>query len=801
MSILHFFGLIAMLSLLSACGSSNGGGSDPVTGTAETVSKTITGSTAAAGVLCNADVEVATLDGTVLFRGKSNQYSSLTDSTDYNATAARLLPFAQRQAGRFSVRHTFLVQNVPAEASMLLVTVRGGHDIDPDGDGFVVQGADRNFEGPLYAYAAFGDLVEGNVSVNLLSSAAAVAAAERHLYVPSTIRRILDGAAAVMFSGDPRGGPVSYATLTRFNPAVVENNTSADFSFLADADGYRTLSGGLYASALYEGNRTGQLQDSDGEGLLDAFEGLIGTDAGKADTDGDGVNDYAEVWAGTDPLDISSTAGDLLYAYQWHLHNSGQPSGAVYGGVPGEDLRIPDNIPTYRGSGRVVVGVVDSGIESGHPDLKNMLDISLSYNYRTHTKDPIPMESDIGYHGTACAGIIGAQGYNGGGVRGVAPMTRLAGFNVFSSGRVSDFTDAFGRSDIDIFSNSWGPVSSASLTDWGFEFESALQDGAVNGRDGKGAIYVFAAGNDRRDAHEGYANTSSLHNSKYAITVSSVNADGTLSSYSNTGANVLVAGTGGEYGFDSPAVVTTDLTGVEIGRDTYYGHDGSIIGDSSLDGNNPDGNYTRFMNGTSAACPSIAGVCALILQANPELTRRDVRYILARTARRNDVADGNWSSNGAGLHINAKYGFGIADAAAAVTMAQGFPGLGDERVTSQYTDTARVDIPDGDANGTERSIEIPEAITAEHVDVWVTVDHSHIDDLRIVLISPAGTESVLAVGGENYIYPLESYTDWRFSTVRCLDENSQGSWRLKVMDVVPGRSGSLENWRIQVSGH
>ena len=433
----------------------------------------------------------------------------------------------------------------------------------------------------------------------------------------------------------------------------------------------------------------------------------------------------------------------------------------------------------------------------------NNLDISLSYNYGTGTKDPTPTSGSSGFHGTACAGIVGAQGYNSGGVRGVAPMTRLSGLNIFATSSTWSIEDALDRSGIDIFSNSWGPVSSSYLTDWGEGITGALADGAVYGRDGKGAVYVFAAGNDRTSTHEGYANTSNLQNSKYVITVSSVNAFGKLSSYSNTGANILVAGTGGEYGITYPAVVTTDLTGVGVGDDTLYDLDGNPIANSSLGGDNPDGNYTRFMNGTSAACPSVSGIVALMLQVNPELTRRDVKHILAYTARKNDTGDSGWSLNGAGLHINDKYGFGFADAGAAVAMSENFPSLGTEIVTPLYSDvlTNPVMIPDGNVTGVTRSIDINESVTVENVDVWVNTEHPYIDDLRIVLISPDGTQSVLAVGGENFIPRWESYDDWRFSTVRCMGENSHGTWQLKVIDTKTGNDGSLIDWRIQISGH
>ena len=80
---------------------------------------------------------------------------------------------------------------------------------------------------------------------------------------------------------------------------------------------------------------------------------------------------------------------------------------------------------------------------------------------------------------------------------------------------------------------------------------------------------------------------------------------------------------------------------------------------SSTDGFNRNGsgddisntNYTQCMNGTSAASPNAAGVVALMLQANPSLSWRDVRRILATTARRLDMHM-EWFQNGAGRWVN-----------------------------------------------------------------------------------------------------------------------------------------------------
>ena len=100
----------------------------------------------------------------------------------------------------------------------------------------------------------------------------------------------------------------------------------------------------------------------------------------------------------------------------------------------------------------------------------------------------------------------------------------------------------------------------------------------------------------------------------------------------------------------------------------------------------------------------VSGVAALVLQANPNLTWRDVRAILAGTARKNDPTDGGWSTNNAGYHINDNYGFGVVDASAAVTAAKTWTHLPAEKT---------YDGPDTDARAsTSRTTTRPASATA-----------------------------------------------------------------------------------------
>ena len=124
-------------------------------------------------------------------------------------------------------------------------------------------------------------------------------------------------------------------------------------------------------------------------------------------------------------------------------------------------------------------------------------------------------------------------------------------------------------------------------------------------------------------------------NYRGVMAVAAVNDQGVQSSYSESGANLWVAAPGGEF------CVSTSMPSprqIVPGFGPQYGN-GVTTGDCTTPttGNPNPEDYTKCMNGTSSATPDVAGVVALMLAANPNLTWRDVRIILAETARKNDA--------------------------------------------------------------------------------------------------------------------------------------------------------------------
>ena len=474
---------------------------------------------------------------------------------------------------------------------------------------------------------------------------------------------------------------------------------------------------------------------------------------------------------------------DPLFSQQWHLQNTGQQAG-----TSGEDARVTTAWDSVKGTG-VVIGVVDDGLQYTHPDLAPAYRADLSYDFNGNDADPLPSTGDD--HGTAAAGVAAARGNNGIGVSGAAPGASLAGIRLISA-VTTDQQEANGLTykpqDIDIYSNSWGPNDDgATLEGPGSLTRAAMGNAVQTGRGGLGSIYVWAAGNglDANDNsnYDGYAN------SRYTIAVAAVDNSGKQSWYSEPGANILVTApsSGGTTTTAGAGITTTDRTGA----------DGYNVSASASPGNLSDRNYTNDFGGTSSATPLVSGVVALMLEANPNLSWRDVQHVLANSARRNDPTDAGWSQNGAGTWVNHKYGFGVVDATAAVNLAKTWTNVGAEVSATSGVITVGQAIPDNNLTGITSSFTMGADIRVESVEIVFSATHASRGNLQVVLTSPSGTQSVLA---EKHADTGDNYSGWTFSTVRDRGESSRGTWTLTVSDRTAGTSGTFGSWAMNVYG-
>ena len=486
--------------------------------------------------------------------------------------------------------------------------------------------------------------------------------------------------------------------------------------------------------------------------------------------------------------------------HQWHLKNTG-----AGGGILGVDVNVTTAWDTVKGTG-VRIGIVDDGLDLSHPDLAAHADSINSFDFRDGDADPSPGPGDD--HGTAVAGVAAAIGNNGIGVSGSAPEATLVGLRLVEPGWPIDAAHIAAavshRNDIiQIKNNSWGPPDGIPnapedppppLLIEGPEgpVRQALQDAIDNGRGGKGTLFFWAGGNGR--AYGDHSNFDGYANSIYTMAIAAVGDDGIQSDYSEEGANILVAAP--SYSSGRQGISTVDRAG-----NAGYNPDPQLLTDYV------DPDYTNTFGGTSAAAPLVAGIGALLLETNPDLTWRDVKEILIRTAVKNDPADTDWDTNptlagvqnnGAGFHFNHKYGAGLINAAAAVTLAQSWPLLPPMDSKPKINAVAAA-IPDNSAAGLTRTFlfTAAESLRVESVTVQVDITHPRRDQIEVELTSPSGTVSRLGVRRPN---DTESNLLWTFSSVRHWGEGSVGVWSLAVRDRVAGTTGTLNSATLTLYG-
>ena len=565
---------------------------------------------------------------------------------------------------------------------------------------------------------------------------------------------------------------------------------------------------------------------------------------------------------------------DPLYQYQWHLNNTGQTNFATNPGTAGQDLNVDSVIVDGITGNGVKISVGDDGLEIAHEDLIDNI-IDGSWDFVNSDNDPTqpttcPESGSCVGHGTSVAGIIAAKGWNNIGVRGVAPNASIFGDNfLYDSSKYNESrgVNPPGGVTADIYNMSYGikyPKDDDDVQKATYNLpismlyssyrilEEAFINGTSNLRDGKGAIYVKSSGNAYNtesdstcgDGKELSCTETSIdrnNQSPYIINVGSMNADGVKSSYSTPGSSIWVSGFGGEYGTDSsiyasdtewskaqldPAVMTVDRSSCLLGssrgenRENYAGSNKFNVGGFGFSENetlNPSCNYHSQFNGTSAAAPTVSGVIALMLEANSDLTWRDVKHILVTTSDKVDadrttsvggITQYSWVQNAAGHEYHNWYGFGRVNAAEAVNAAKNYTAnsLGSYVITDLYENPIDETIPDNSGGTVTQEITKPAGSNGivEFVRVLINFEHSQPWSVGFRLQSPSGTIINLMQPGTNINNPGDSISGGYYFDIGAsgfYGESMDGTWTLEVSDYSEGTTGTLNDWGIQIHGN
>lgn len=401
----------------------------------------------------------------------------------------------------------------------------------------------------------------------------------------------------------------------------------------------------------------------------------------------------------------------------------------------------------------------------------------MSWDFNENVQVPVPRVELNDRHGTRCAGLIAGEANNGICGVGVAYDAQVSAIRILSKNLSTQSEAAAVVHKYDenhIFSCSWGPADDGKALDGPPKpVLEAFVDGLVNGRSRKGSIYVFAAGNGKsfdNCNYDGYAN------GVFSATIGAIDSNNAMPVYMEPcAAQLAVTYSSGQ----DRKIATTDLGG-----------------DSC----------TMRHGGTSAAAPLAAGVFALVLQARPELTWRDLQHLVVQAAQPVATLDTSWRVNGAGRAYSQKFGFGKIDAEKLVTMAETWKLVRPPAVAALPFRSLDLKLPVGSKMGLIDTVLINDHVKSqsnakcinqiEHVTVTVDLEHPCRGEIQLFLRSPSGMVAQLATRR-----PLDKndagLRGWTFMTVAFWGEQVDGPWTLNLVDKrKSGKPGRLVRWRI-----
>ncbi|XP_036233040.2 furin-like protease 1 [Bactrocera oleae] len=435
---------------------------------------------------------------------------------------------------------------------------------------------------------------------------------------------------------------------------------------------------------------------------------------------------------------------DPKWAQMWYLNRGG-----------GLDMNV---VPAWQagitGKG-IVVTILDDGLESDHPDIEHNYDPEASYDVNSHDNDPMPHYdmTDSNRHGTRCAGEVAATANNSICAVGIAFGASVGGVRMLD-GDVTDAVEARSLSlnpnHIDIYSASWGPDDDGKTVDGPGELaQRAFIEGVTKGRQGKGSIFIWASGNGGREFDN--CNCDGYTNSIWTLSISSATEEGHVPWYSEKCSSTL-ATTYSSGGQSEKQVVTTDL------------HHSCTVSHT----------------GTSASAPLAAGIAALVLESNTNLTWRDLQHIVVRTAKPANLRDPTWSRNGVGRRISHSFGYGLMDAAAMVQVARKWKTVPEQQrceINAPHVDKV---IPPRSYITLQLTVKHCSSVYyLEHVQAKITLTSQRRGDIQLNLKSPAGTKVTLLTSRSHDV-SRSGFNQWPFMSVHTWGESPHGDWQLEI---------------------
>jgi subtilisin-like proprotein convertase family protein len=488
---------------------------------------------------------------------------------------------------------------------------------------------------------------------------------------------------------------------------------------------------------------------------------------------------------------------DPYFSYQWFLQADGKTN---HWNIDSDVVWESGN----HGEGVNICVVDPSSIYLRHSDLNSNKDLQKSFNFlvRSRTTDTTIPGGES--HGTCAAGVIGAREENSKGIIGVASRANISART--TSGSEADILDAlsYQAATTDVSSNSYGPSDATAQVNQYYNvqsFKDGINIGLNSGRRGLGTIFVWAAGNGRRNSdrsnYDGYASNSGV------LSICSVGKSGAVSVFSEPGSNLWVCAPG-EW------IPSTDYKGLKCS-------DGPEVKSDFA-----DTDYTATFTGTSAAAPVVSGVVGLILKEaalqNKQLGWRDVRIILAKSAQKPQGV--TWQPTGIGF--NDDYGFGIVNAKNAVALVKNWTSVGTgnwtaENLSAAYltpTGSGSFDVASGYVALNKYTISPAAVNFIEHIDLQIQMTHTDpgaleanlvykpLDASKSVVSKILTPHSCLDSQGSTVSCQGGSNLTYTFGVANFLGESAQGTWELQIKNNNGNSAGgSISGWRLKIYGH
>ncbi len=530
---------------------------------------------------------------------------------------------------------------------------------------------------------------------------------------------------------------------------------------------------------------------------------------------------------------------DNKFINQWHLHDAlSDPS---FDSRSSSNCDGAWNLLNNFGSPDIVIGVTDDGCRLDHLDFDSV-DKFAQWGYMQGTSlinrdsisaDPQKMYQSGSDHGTACCGVSAAD-VDASLTVGAAPGCRLLPIKWESNGDYLDIGDSklltvlyFIEDKVDILSNSWGNSPFYTVSN---QVLNKINQLSVNGgRRGKGIVFLWAAGNENCPInHSGnldipftngfnpYPNWVGVRTSKVFIHnlascpgvmhIAALASNAQRSHYSNYGSDISVC---------APS----------SNSHTYWRLPVTGLGVTTSTGQFPM--WQSGFGGTSSATPLVAGVAALVISANSNLTALEVISILKSTASKNlyiqkypqtppttldpdtswDISPGAPSDNGSFNDIGAAegtwspwFGHGRVDALEAVkeAISRNITATNDIFNASSNPNKA---IPDMNESGISDKINCTRAGSLQSIKVEVDITHTYIGDLILTLVSPSGTTVTLHNRNGSSANNIQKIFEiGNTSSLQILaGESINGDWSLEIQDMASRDEGTLNTWSIEIS--